>query len=179
MINQDKITKAWFFASRVHKEQFYPGEKLPYLTHIGNVMMEVMGVASRLENAELAIICAILHDTIEDTPTTYADIEKEFGTSVADGVMALSKNEKLETKREKMLDSLMRIKQQPKEVWVVKMADRVANLGKPPHYWSTEKIKAYRDEAQIIFENLGVADEVMAERLRGKIEEYARRVLNV
>jgi len=131
------------------------------------------------ETPLLAIICAILHDTIEDTPTTYADIEKEFGTSVADGVMALSKNEKLETKREQMLDSLMRIKQQPKEVWVVKMADRVANLGKPPHYWSPEKIKAYRDEAQIIFENLGVADEVMAERLRGKIEEYARRVLNV
>jgi (p)ppGpp synthase/HD superfamily hydrolase len=174
MINQDNITKAWFFASRVHKEQFYPGEKLPYLTHIGNVMMEVMGVASRLENAELAICCAILHDTIEDTPTTYADIEKEFGTSVADGVMALSKNGNLETKREQMLDSLMRIKQQPKEVWVVKMGDRVANLGKPPHYWSAEKIEAYRDEAQIILENLGVADEVMAERLRGKIEDYGK-----
>jgi len=174
MINQDKITEAWFFASRVHKEQFYPGEKLPYLTHIGNVMMEVMAVAFRLENAELAICCAILHDTIEDTPTTHADIEKAFGTSVADGVMALSKNGNFETKKEKMMDSLTRIKQQPKEIWVVKMADRVANLGKPPHYWSAEKIEAYRDEAQIILENLGVADELMAERLRGKIEDYGK-----
>jgi len=174
MIDQDKITKAWFFASRVHKEQFYPGEKLPYLTHIGNVMMEVMAVASSLENVELAICCAILHDTIEDTPTTHTDIEKEFGTSVADGVMALSKNGNFETKKEKMLDSLTRIKQQPKEIWVVKMGDRVANLGKPPHYWSAEKIEAYRDEAQTILENLGAADEVMAERLRDKIENYGK-----
>ena len=112
-INQEKTTKAWFFASRVHKEQFYPGEKLPYITHIGNVMMEVMAVASRLENAELAICCAILHDTIEDTPTRYEDIEKEFGKAVADGVMALTKNETLATKREQMLDSLELIKLQP------------------------------------------------------------------
>ena len=46
-----------------------------------------------------------------------------------------------------MADSLARIKQQPKEVWLVKLADRSANLGKPPHYWSAEKILAYRQEA--------------------------------
>jgi (p)ppGpp synthase/HD superfamily hydrolase len=86
--------------------------------------------------------------------------------------MALSKNKSLETKREQILDSLMRIKQQPKEIWVVKMADRVANLGKPPHYWSNKKIEAYRNKAQIILEHLAKADEVMVKRLRGKIEDY-------
>ena len=176
MYNQDEITKAWFFASRVHKEQFYPGEKLPYITHIGNVMMEVMAVASSLENAELAICCAILHDTMEDTPTTYADIEKEFGLAVADGVMALSKNLTLATKREQMLDSLRRIKQQPKEVWAVKMADRVSNLGEPPHYWKPEKVKAYRDEAKIILEHLAEANELLAIRLQGKIDNYTKYI---
>ncbi len=175
-INQDNITKAWFFASRVHKEQFYPGEELPYITHIGNVMMEVMAVSSRLENPELAIMCAILHDTIEDTSTTYADIEKEFGKAVADGVMALTKNETLATKREQMLDSLARIKMQPKEVWVVKMADRVSNLGKPPHYWKAEKVKAYRDEAKIILEYLLEANELLAIRLQEKIDNYTKYI---
>ncbi len=175
-INQDNITKAWFFASRVHKEQFYPGEELPYITHIGNVMMEVMAVSSRLENPELAIMCAILHDTIEDTSTTYADIEKEFGKAVADGVMALTKNETLATKREQMLDSLERIKMQPKEVWVVKMADRVSNLGKPPHYWKAEKVKAYRDEAKIILEYLLEANELLAIRLQEKIDNYTKYI---
>ena len=172
--NQETITKAWFFASRVHKEQKYPGEQLPYVTHLGNVMLEVMGVASILENAELAICCAILHDTIEDTEVTYEELLKEFGESVANGVKALTKNETLATKREQMIDSLERIKQQPKEVWTVKMADRVANLGEPPHYWKLEKREAYRAEAQIIWDYLHEANEVMAERLKSKIDEYER-----
>ncbi len=172
--NQDKIRKAWFFASRVHKEQKYPGEQLPYITHIGNVMLEVMGVASTLENAELAICCAILHDTIEDTDTSYEDILQEFGKAVADGVEALSKDSTLATKKEQMLDSLKRIKEQPKEVWVVKMADRVANLGEPPHYWKLEKRETYRAEAQIIWDYLYEANEVMAERLKRKISDYER-----
>ena len=173
-INQEKITKAWFFASRVHIEQKYPGENLPYLTHLGNVMLEVMGMVSTLEDADLAICCAILHDTIEDAGVSHEELEKEFGKSVADGVMALTKNEALATKREQMLDSLERIKQQPKELWVVKMADRISNLGEPPHYWKLEKREAYRAEAQIIWDYLHEANEPMADRLKEKIENYER-----
>ena len=171
-IDQDKITKAWFFASRVHKEQKYPGEQLPYVTHLGNVMLEVMAVASTLENAELAICCAILHDSIEDTDVTYEELQKEFGRLVADGVMALTKDDTLETKREQMIDSLERIKMQPKEVWVVKMADRTANLGEPPYYWNLEKRKAYLQEAQIIWDYLHEGSKAMGERLKEKIEDY-------
>lgn len=174
MYNQDEITKAWFFASRVHNGQLYSGEKLPYMTHIGNVMMEVMVLSSELDNPELAIMCAILHDTIEDTSTSYDDIKKEFGRAVADGVMALTKNDTLSTKREKMLDSLERIKIQPKEVWAVKMADRTANLGEPPHHWKPEKKRAYQEEAEIIYDYLHEANEKMATRLQSKIEAYTK-----
>ena len=173
-LNQDKITKAWFFASRAHKEQKYPGEQLPYITHIGNVMLEVMGVGNSLENPELAICCAILHDTIEDTDTSYEDILQEFGKAVADGVQALSKDSTLTAKREQMLDSLKRIKEQPKEVWMVKMADRVANLGEPPRYWNLEKKRAYQEEACLIWEQLHEANKAMATRLKQKIEDYER-----
>ena len=173
-INQDTITKAWFFASRVHKEQKYPGEQLPYVTHLGNVTLEVMGVFSTLENAELAICCAILHDSIEDTEVTYEELINEFGKSISDGVMALTKNKNLDSKREQMIDSLERIVQQPKEIWVVKMADRTANLGKPPHYWKLEKKRAYQEEAQIIWDYLHEANEAMAKRLKEKILDYER-----
>ena len=172
MYNQDTITKAWFFASVAHKTQLYPTQKLPYITHIGNVMMEVMGVVSTLKNAELSIICAILHDTIEDTKVTYDELVAEFGEEVAKGVLALSKNEKLPTKKEQMLDSLKRIKQQPQDVWLVKMADRIANLGKPPLHWNKEKIKNYRDEAKLILEYLKESNEALAQRLAQKIEDY-------
>jgi (p)ppGpp synthase/HD superfamily hydrolase len=140
-------------------------------------MLEVMGVTSTLKNAELAICCAILHDTIEDTEVTYEELQKEFGKAVANGVMALTKNETLATKREQMIDSLERIKKQPKEVWVVKMADRVANLGEPPHYWKLEKREAYKAEAQIIWDFLHEADETIAKRLKEKIEAYEQYLI--
>lgn len=174
MINQDKITKAWFFASRAHNGQIYPGEKLPYLTHLGNVLMETMGVASTLENPELAICCAILHDSIEDTKVTYEKVEKEFGKAVADGVMALTKDEILVTKQEKMLDSLQRILKQPKAVWAVKMADRISNLGEPPHYWKKEKVQSYQNEAKVILEHLSEGNELLAIRLQEKIDNYSQ-----
>jgi len=177
--NQDNITKAWFFASKAHKEQKYPKEQLPYLTHIGNVMMEVMRVSSELKNAELAIICAILHDTIEDTKITYDEIVQSFSVGVADGVMALTKRDSFETKKEKMWDSLQRIKQQPSEIWVVKMADRIANLGEPPLYWNRKKIEAYQEEAKMILNHLGSANETMAKRLNKKIELYSSFISNV
>jgi len=75
-----------------------------------------------------------------------------------------------------MLNSLKRIKEQPQEVWIVKMADRVSNLGKPPHYWKAEKIKAYQEEAQIIFDYLHSANKSMAKRLQEKIEAYTKYI---
>ena len=43
-----------------------------------------------LDNSDLAVQCALLHDTIEDTDVTYDGVLAEFGTDVADGVMSLN-----------------------------------------------------------------------------------------
>jgi len=170
-ITQDTIAKAWLFAATAHKEQKYPIKELPYLMHIGSVVLEVVGVLDSIQNPTLALCCAILHDTIEDTVVTFEDIQKEFGNDIARGVAALSKNKNL-AKEKQMRDSLERIKQEPKEVWIVKMADRVANLSKPPASWSLEKRKNYQKEATMILEYLGSANEKLAKRLASKITEY-------
>jgi (p)ppGpp synthase/HD superfamily hydrolase len=107
---------------------------------------------------------------------TYAELEKEFGKAVADGVMALTKNETLASKQEQMLDSLERIKQQPKVVWAVKMADRISNLGEPPHYWKKEKRQKYQNEAKVILEHLGEANKLLAMRLQEKIDNYSKYI---
>jgi (p)ppGpp synthase/HD superfamily hydrolase len=126
----DEVFKAWQLASRLHNGQKYAGpnegEKLEYLNHIGGVLLELINALQYEPKADarLAIHCAILHDTVEDTSLTESALEKQFGPAIAAGVMALTKNEKLNTKKEQMLDSLRRICQQPKEVWMVKMADR-------------------------------------------------------
>ncbi len=175
MWNQDTYIKAWNFASKIHLGQTIPGSEISYINHLGLVAMEAAAAIARdpnLPDPDLLIQCALLHDAIEDTPTTYKEIEKEFGTDVAAGVLSLSKNQDLPTKRAQMLDSLQRIKQQPHAVWMVKLCDRITNLQPPPDYWTNEKILKYKDEAGLILENLGEANRFLAERLKSKMDAY-------
>ena len=72
-----------------------------------------------------------------------------------------------------MTDSLRRIRACPGAVWIVKLADRITNLGPPPRSWTAEKCRAYRDEARAIADALGEASPVLDARLRGRIEAYA------
>lgn len=75
-------------------------------------------------------------------------------------------------KSEAMADSLRRIRMQPKEVWAVKLADRIANLGPPPSFWKADKVAAYRAEAQTILQALGESHELLATRLAKRIADY-------
>lgn len=169
---QDAWLAAWELAARAHNAQKYPGSELPYIVHIAQVATEILVAHHEAPFARpvLAVQCALLHDTLEDTAVTAAELAR-FGDDVVAGVRALSKDAAL-PKREAMADSLRRIKQQPVEVWAVKLADRISNLGPPPCYWSAEKIASYRLEAQTILDALGAAHEPLARRLARRIAEY-------
>ena len=114
----------------------------------------------------------LLHDVIEDAGKSYEDLEKAFGKNVADGVLALTKSSQIESKSEKMADSLTRIKDQPREIGMVKLADRIVNLQPPPADWSIEKRSKYREEAIQIYETLKSSSVVLAGRLAVKITDY-------
>jgi (p)ppGpp synthase/HD superfamily hydrolase len=134
-----KLAAAWRFSAQHHETV--------YLRHLGTVSME-MGVALELEpapDAELSMMCAVLQDTIEDTRVTREDLAERFGESVAAGVGALSKRSR---HPDAMADSLARIRRQPKAVWKVKLANRVANLAPPPPHWNREKCAAYLAQSQ-------------------------------
>jgi guanosine-3',5'-bis(diphosphate) 3'-pyrophosphohydrolase len=172
---QDIYQKTIKFAAQLHtnKNQTIPGSNLSYVVHLSNVAMEILVASQKSENfdTEFAVQVALLHDTLEDTDVTFEELENEFGKPVADAVLALTKNDDLQ-KDTKMTDSLQRIKEQPKEVWAVKLADRITNLQRPPYFWKEEKIKKYNEEAQIILEELRGGNEYLENRLEEKIEEY-------
>jgi (p)ppGpp synthase/HD superfamily hydrolase len=177
--DQDTYLKAWNFASTIHLGQTLPGSEIPYINHLGLVCMEATAAIAATPNINqpnLFILCALLHDSIEDTETTFEDIEHEFGTQVASGVLALSKNENLASKKDKMEDSISRIKEQPIEIWMVKLCDRITNLQPPPKHWDTEKISRYRDEAYYILKQLGEANYFLADRLLIKINTYSKYI---
>ena len=176
----DDIQNIWQLVSKLHDGQKYgggnEGERVEYINHIGSVVFEVLNATKFTENmnSDLAVKCAMLHDTIEDTVFDYEKVHQLFGEQVAKGVMALTKNDEIVVSLEKMRDSLSRIKQQPIEVWAVKMADRICNLYEPPYYWDDEKKLKYIEEAEIIFDELKDANQYLANRLKNKIKEYHR-----
>ncbi|MEH2305816.1 HD domain-containing protein [Nostoc sp.] len=171
--SQEIYIKALKKAAHAHQGQKMAGSEIPYLMHLNLVSMEVIAALSveTEHDGNLAIQCAILHDTIEDTNTTFEEIRIEFGESVANGVLALTKDENL-AKNLQMADSLQRIKKQPKEIWMVKLADRITNLQAPPHYWTKDKIIRYREEGIQIYEALQDASPFLASRLAKLIEDY-------
>lgn len=174
----DVFTKAWHFATFYHRGQTYGGPvegmQIDYLNHVASVAMETIWALPAVPTADgnLAVQCALLHDVIEDTAATYDLVLAHFGPDVATGVMALTKNPLLPTKTEQMNDSLQRIRQQPQEIWMVKMADRITNLYHPPYYWNQDRIKSYRQESIQIYQALYSANQALACRLAEKIEQY-------
>ncbi|AKG20304.1 HD domain-containing protein [Calothrix sp. 336/3] len=171
--SQEAYIQAYKFAAKAHNGQKIPGSEMPYIMHLSLVTMEVIAaLAVETErDGNLAIQSAILHDTIEDTEIDFEDICQEFGENVAQGVLALTKNNSLE-KHLQMPDCLGRIQQQPPEIWMVKLADRITNLQAPPHYWTEDKIARYREEGILIYETLKDASDFLARRLSRKIDEY-------
>ena len=172
MFTPDRYVEALRFAATAHAAQKVPGSEFPYLVHVASVAAEVIAALAPGVDADLAVACALLHDTVEDTPTTHADLVARFGAAVADGVQALSKSEAI-PKPDRMADSLRRIAAQPREIAMVKLADRITNLAPPPAHWSRDKRIAYRAEAVAIADALGHTGTSLDVRIRARIEAYA------
>ncbi len=179
--SREKYFKAYKFAAEAHKDQLMPGTELPYIVHVSLVAMEILATLAEkpVEKPNLAVQCALLHDCLEDTYIIYDEIVSQFGSYVADGVLALSKDGAIgvsedEHKRKwlQLEDSLQRIKQQPREIWMVKLADRITNLQPPPNNWNDEKIARYKKGAELIHKELASASEYLGQRLQGKIDLY-------
>ncbi|MBI4817277.1 MAG: bifunctional (p)ppGpp synthetase/guanosine-3',5'-bis(diphosphate) 3'-pyrophosphohydrolase [Deltaproteobacteria bacterium] len=169
----DKFVAALKFAGVKHSGQRVPDSELPYVVHVTMVASEVMSALTQESFGEpdLAVQCALLHDCLEDTETSADELGRAFGDLVLAGVQALTKDTSL-PKSERMPDSLRRIQAQPREVRIVKLADRITNLQPPPRSWDRDKRIAYRGEAGVILDALGAASPYLAERMRQKITDY-------
>lgn len=170
--NEELYSQTLCFAAKAHINQKIPGSDLPYIIHPVSVCNWVGCLVGENQfDFNFLMQCAMLHDVIEDTNFSYQDILNQFGQSVADGVLALTKNNNLD-KHLRMQDSLNRIKLQPPEISIVKMADRIDNLGKPPYYWTSEKKEAYRNEAIFIYNTLKGVCKTVENKLVEKINYY-------
>ncbi|HTG56226.1 MAG TPA: HD domain-containing protein [Niabella sp.] len=175
---QSAYQKAISFAGQKHAGQTITGTDIPYLVHVCNVAMEVIiaGQYTPEFNVIDAVQVALLHDTIEDTDTSYEEVSKAFNEEIAAGVLALTKNENL-PKAEQMPDSLRRIRVLPKEIWAVKLADRITNLQKPPELWNASKKSSYLEEAVSIATYLKGGNAFLEKRISDLIRSYRAYLL--
>ena len=175
METQTLYQEAIKFAAARHLEnnQKVPGTDLPYVVNLINVAIEILMASAYTNDFNLgfAIQVALLHDTIEDPSATFDELENAFGVDIANGVSALTKNKSL-PKEKQMQDSLQRIQKFQKEVWAVKLADRITNLQPPPSHWDKEKIINYKNDAKVILNELQAGNDFLAKRMSSTIELY-------
>jgi (p)ppGpp synthase/HD superfamily hydrolase len=174
---QTKYQNTIKFASKKHADinQLIPGTNLPYVVHLSNVAMEIL-IASqntKIFNTAFAIQVSLLHDILEDTETTFDELVNEFGKEIAEAVLSLTKSSNI-PKEQRMNDSLKRITELQKEVWAVKLADRITNLQVPPKHWDLQKITEYQKQAILIHKSLKGGNEYLENRLWEKILDYTK-----
>ena len=127
-MNAEMIEKAKVYAIEKHKNQKY-GEGMPYTVHLEAVVCNLAAL-KELINAEYlgdfyesCIVIAWLHDVVEDTKTSIAEIEKEFGWEIAKCLEILSR-----PKDKTYYDYIMKILDSGDECMLVKHADLTANI---------------------------------------------------
>jgi (p)ppGpp synthase/HD superfamily hydrolase len=163
--SQGKYIKALVYASEALNNTPFPDSNLPFAAHLSLVSMEIMAtlqVESGLDG-DLAVQCGLLHDVIDYSSKTFEDIREKFGDNVAIGIQALSKVRERES--QKLTNYLTRIRQQPREIWMVKMADKIANIASPPEDWTPQILESYRKDAMQYYDTLKAASPFLSDRL--------------
>ena len=175
LFSMDSYKKHLSIALRAHGEQKTP-HGLPYSFHIVSVATEVICALPNedlsQEEANIAIACALLHDVLEDT--NYDLFSHELDFMIIEGVKALTKDKNLSSKEEQMSDSIARLQKLPKYIQMVKLADRITNLGVPPSHWSKEKMQKYENEARLICSELKSPNGRLNTKLENMINDYKK-----
>ncbi|HVL79303.1 MAG TPA: bifunctional (p)ppGpp synthetase/guanosine-3',5'-bis(diphosphate) 3'-pyrophosphohydrolase [Sphingomicrobium sp.] len=145
------INRAYVFSMKAHGAQKRASGD-PYFSH----PIEVAGILTDLKLDAETIVTAILHDTLEDTVATPAEIEKLFGVNVArlvDGVTKLSKIE-AQSENERAAENLRKFLLALSDdirVLLVKLADRLHNMRTLHHITSDDKRRRIARETMDIY----------------------------
>ena len=150
------ILRAAAFAARKHRDQRRKdAEASPYINHpleLARVLAEVGGVT------DAATLCAaLLHDTVEDTDTTFDELQREFGAEIAALVAEVTDDKSLpKTERKRLqIDHATNLSPAAKRV---KLADKICNLTdvatSPPVGWSLERRREYFVWAKAVIDRL-------------------------
>lgn len=142
---ESRLLTAAVFAARKHRDQRRKNAlQSPYINHpleVASLLADVGGVT----DVEL-LIAALLHDTVEDTETTLAEIETSFGSSVRDLVAEVTDDKSLPKQRRKDLQ-VQSAPHKSDRAKQLKIADKTSNIrdldAENPEGWDLERKEQY------------------------------------
>ncbi len=144
------MTKVLDFAARKHADHRRKGvREEPYINHLAEVA-RLLADATDGDDLDL-VLAGLLHDTIEDTKTTFEELVSEFGTVVADLVAEVTDDKSLEkaVRKRRQVETAPIKSDRAK---MIKIADKTSNLrsiiASPPKDWSTERQREYFEWAR-------------------------------
>jgi guanosine-3',5'-bis(diphosphate) 3'-pyrophosphohydrolase len=170
------LSKAFNFAIEAHKNQKRISG-IPYVVH----PVAVAEILAELKLDSPTIITGLLHDTIEDTKTTYQVVLNEFGKEVADLVDGVTKISALEEKATNISHAenfrkLILATSKDIRVLFVKLADRLHNMRTINAFKSEDKKKQIAKETMEIYAPL--ADRMGMNLIRDELEDISFSILN-
>ena len=175
-LNPDTLNKAYDFALKAHQTQKRE-EGVPYIFH----PVAVADILTDLKLDSATIATGLLHDTIEDTHTTYDTIKNEFGKEVADlvdGVTKISEfeNKAVENSKAENFRKLIIATSKDIRVLLVKIADRLHNMR--TIQFLKDKNKQIRKAKETMEIYAPLADRMGMNRIRDELEDLSFKVLN-
>jgi guanosine-3',5'-bis(diphosphate) 3'-pyrophosphohydrolase len=169
------LNRAYVYAMRAHGEQKRASGD-PYFSH----PLEVAAILTDLKLDDATIAAALLHDTIEDTAATRAEIDQMFGRDIGTLVEGLTKLKKLDlvTKEAKQAENLRRLLLAIAEdvrVLLIKLADRLHNMRTLSHMPHEPRRRSAQETLDIY---APLAGRMGMHEMREELENLAFRELN-
>ena len=173
--NEDLLNRAYVYAMRAHGEQRRDSGD-PYFSH----PLQVAAILTDLKLDDATIAAALLHDTIEDTDATRAEIDRLFGHDIGRLVDGLTKLKKLdlvskEAKQAENLRKLLLAIADDVRVLLIKLADRLHNMRTLAHR-PPEARRRTAEETLDIYAPL--AGRMGMQEMREELEDLAFPELN-
>jgi len=166
------LQKAYVFAGKAHKGQVRRSGE-PYLSH----PLEVTDFLADMKLDRTTLVAALLHDVLEDTEATAADVRENFGQEVADlveGVTKISRVQEVspEVRRAETLRKIILAMTDDIRVIFIKLADRIHNL-KTLRHLGVEKQRQIARETLDIY--APIANRLGMGRIRAELEDLSFR----
>lgn len=118
------VFRALRFAVDAHSGHYRKGTRVPYIVHPLGAAQSLIEIGA----PEPVVIAALLHDTVEDTAVTLADVEREFGADVARLVRAASEPDKSWPWERRKQHTIDHLRDAPDDELLVGLADKLDNL---------------------------------------------------